>query len=77
MGEQEVAASIHAQAGITTGGLTVLVWRQFEGGIVSLYEIIPGFLFSIIAIILISLAGSAPSIEICAEFDSLGEDIAV
>ncbi|HPO12027.1 MAG TPA: sodium/proline symporter PutP [Candidatus Hydrogenedentes bacterium] len=49
-----------ALAGIIVGGLTVLVWRQFEGGIFTLYEMIPGFLFSSIAIVLVSRASTPP-----------------
>ncbi len=43
-----------ALAGIVVGGLTVLVWKQFSGGIYDLYEIVPGFFFSIIAIAVFS-----------------------
>ena len=32
-----------AIAGIAGGGLTVLIWKQLEGGWFDLYEIIPGF----------------------------------
>ena len=39
-----------ALAGIIVGGMTVVVWKQFEGGLFELYEIVPGFLLSWIAI---------------------------
>ncbi len=37
-------------AGITTGGLTVILWDRFSGGIFDLYEIIPAFLLSSVTI---------------------------
>lgn len=40
-------------AGIVVGGLTVLIWKQFEW--FGIYEIVPGFLFSLIAIYVVSL----------------------
>jgi sodium/proline symporter len=46
-----------ALAGIVTGGLTVILWKQLSGGIFDLYEIIPGFLFSSLAVVAVSLAG--------------------
>jgi len=44
-----------ALAGVLSGGLTVIIWKHLEGGIFDLYEIIPGFLFSAVAIVLFSL----------------------
>ncbi len=44
-----------ALAGIITGGTTVIVWKQFTGGIFELYEIIPGFLLSALVIVAVSL----------------------
>ena len=43
-----------ALAGILTGGITVLIWRNLEGGIFELYEIVPGFVVSSVAIIAVS-----------------------
>ena len=37
-------------AGILVGAITVIVWKNIDGGIFQLYEIIPGFAFSILAI---------------------------
>ena len=56
-----------AYAGILTGGVTVLIWKQFEW--FGLYELIPGFIFATIAIILVSLADREPSETIQKEFD--------
>lgn len=43
-----------ALAGILVGGLTVIVWKQLNGGLFDLYEIVPGVIFSLIAIVLVS-----------------------
>jgi sodium/proline symporter len=56
-----------ALAGIIVGGLTVLIWKQF--GWFGLYEIVPGFIFSLIAIYVVSKLGKEPSDEIKNEFD--------
>jgi sodium/proline symporter len=56
-----------ALAGIITGGTTVLVWKQF--GWFGLYEIVPGFVLSLIAIFTVSLVDTAPSEEILREFE--------
>ena len=39
-----------AVAGILTGGITVIIWKQLEGGIFDLYELVPGFILSSIVI---------------------------
>ncbi|HEX7081084.1 MAG TPA: sodium/proline symporter PutP [Gammaproteobacteria bacterium] len=44
-----------ALAGIVVGGLTVIVWPQIEGPIFELYELVPGFVASAIAIVGVSL----------------------
>lgn len=56
-------------AGIVTGGLTVLIWKQFA--FLGLYEIIPGFLFSLLAIYVVSLLDKEPEKEITEMFDSV------
>jgi len=43
-----------AVAGIVTGGVTVIVWRNLSGGIFDLYEIIPAFALSALAILAVS-----------------------
>ncbi|MFP7296355.1 sodium/proline symporter PutP [Neobacillus niacini] len=57
-----------ALAGIVVGAVTVIVWSSLKGGLFDLYELAPGFLFSILAIIIISLTDKAPSNEVQAEF---------
>jgi sodium/proline symporter len=44
-----------ALAGIISGGLTVIVWKQLSGGIFDLYEIVPGFLLSALIIVVVTL----------------------
>ena len=39
-----------AYAGILVGGITVVTWKSLSGGIFDLYEIVPGVLFSAIAV---------------------------
>ena len=41
------------------GAVTVIVWKQFAW--LGLYEIIPGFIFGSLGIVVFSLLGKAPS----------------
>ncbi|WP_018933672.1 sodium/proline symporter PutP [Gracilibacillus lacisalsi] len=50
-----------AIAGMVVGALTVIVWEQLEGGIFDLYEIVPGFAFGTVAIIIVSLIFGNPT----------------
>jgi len=43
-----------ALAGMLVGGVTVIVWPLFAGGIFELYELVPGFVLSLLAIVLVS-----------------------
>jgi sodium/proline symporter len=61
-----------ALGGILVGGVTVIAWKQMSGGIFDLYEIVPGFILSVITIIVVSLLDKKPSPEIEAEFDRVG-----
>ena len=44
-----------ALAGIITGGVTIVIWKQLSGGWFDVYEIVPGIVFSTIAIVCGSL----------------------
>ena len=44
-----------ALAGVFSGGVTVIVWSQLEGGIFELYSLVPGFGISVLAIVVGSL----------------------
>lgn len=59
-----------AIAGMIVGGVTDLLWYNLSGGVFDIYEIIPGFLFSSLAIIVFSLL-TKPSKEIVEEFESV------
>lgn len=56
-----------AYAGVIVGGVTVLIWKQFEW--FDLYELVPGFFFSIAAIIIVSLLDKEPSENIKETFE--------
>ena len=58
-------------AGIVVGGLTVLLWKNFAP--FALYEIVPGFLFSLVAIWGVSLMDKEPAASITATFDAVGK----
>jgi len=49
-----------ALAGIVVGGVTIVVWKQISGGWFDIYEIVPGIIFSVIAIVVVSLVTGEP-----------------
>ncbi|SDP17453.1 sodium/proline symporter PutP [Selenomonas ruminantium] len=57
-------------AGIIVGGITVLVWKQIDW--LGLYEIVPGFLLSLLAVYLVSKMDKEPSASIVETFDAVG-----
>jgi len=59
-----------ALAGMIVGSVTVLIWANTPLGDV-IYEMIPGFLLSLIAAILISLLSEKPSDNVSNQFDSM------
>ncbi len=50
-----------AVAGMVAGAVTVIVWKQLEGGLFELYELLPGFIAAWLAIILFSRLGEGSS----------------
>ena len=65
-----------ALAGMIAGGVLVFVWKYLVrpmGGIWNIYELLPAFIVSALAIVIVSLLTAAPSKEICEEFDSVGK----
>lgn len=54
-------------AGIVTGGMTVLVWKQFA--FFGLYEIVPGFLLALLAVCLVSRMDAEPPVAVTELFD--------
>ena len=57
--------------GIIVGGVTVLIWKQFA--LFGLYEIVPGFIFSLITIYVVSLIDKEPEKSITDVFDSVAK----
>lgn len=61
-----------AIAGMLTGGSMVFIWKLVlkpMGGIFGIYELLPAFIASCIAIIVVSLLSKEPSKEILEEFE--------
>ncbi|WP_180073616.1 MULTISPECIES: sodium/proline symporter PutP [unclassified Acinetobacter] len=54
--------------GMIVGAVTVIVWKNYLGHL-GLYEIIPGFIFSAISIVVVSLLGKAPEAEVVERFE--------
>lgn len=57
-----------ALAGLIVGGITTIIWK-LSG--FPLYEIVPGFIFATVAIIVVSLISKEPNNEITDEFNSI------
>ena len=55
---------VGAIAGMVVGSITVIVYKQLEGGIFDIYELLPGFIFAWIAIIIFSKIGTKSS-QVC------------
>ncbi len=67
-----------AIAGIISGALTIIMWDYIPlvsgttiGSITGLYSLAPGFIISLLAIIIVSLVTRAPSDAILKEFDEV------
>lgn len=61
-----------AIAGMVAGGAMVFIWRLLIkpiGGVFGIYELMPAFIISCIAIVVVSLLSSEPSAEIQNEFE--------
>jgi len=56
-----------ALVGMIIGSVTVIVWKQFAW--FNLYEIIPGFIFATLGIVVVSLMGKAPSKTMIERFE--------
>ncbi|OTG64902.1 sodium/proline symporter [Acinetobacter sp. ANC 4470] len=61
-----------AIVGIIVGAVTVILWKNTMAS-TGLYEIIPGFIFSFISIIVVSLLEKAPSPEVIQRFEQADE----
>lgn len=58
-----------ALAGMLAGAVTVIAWTRFPDLKSMMYEMVPGFAASLIAIIVVSLLTPAPTTEVTADFD--------
>jgi sodium/proline symporter len=61
-----------ALSGILVGAITVIVWKHFS--LLGLYEIIPGFIFASIAILVVSAMGQGPSKKMVERFEAAEND---
>jgi solute:Na+ symporter, SSS family len=64
-----------ALAGIIVGAITVLVWVQFPDLKAEVYEMIPGFFLSLLAVILVSLMTKDPSSKVQNQFEDMEETL--
>lgn len=63
-----------AVAGMVSGGVMIFVWKYGIaqlGGVWAIYELLPAFIVSCVAIVIVSLVTKAPSREIEKEFDEV------
>jgi sodium/proline symporter len=58
-----------ALAGMVAGAATVIIWTQFPSLSKALYEMVPGFAASLVAIIVVSLMTAKPSTKVQEQFE--------
>ncbi|MGI6221094.1 MAG: sodium/proline symporter PutP [Coriobacteriales bacterium] len=66
-----------ALAGMIVGAATVIIWNMLEtafGGIFTIYELLPGFIFALVINVIVSLATKPPSKEVVELFDNYMDD---
>ena len=61
-----------ALIGMIVGAVKVSVWKNFFGE-TGVYEIIPGFIFALISIVVVSLLGKTPSAAVTSRFEQADE----
>lgn len=59
-----------AMAGMITGGLTVLIWNKYLAESTGIYELLPAFIISAVAVVIVSLVSPAPSEKTMADFEN-------
>lgn len=68
-----------ALAGMLTGALSVVIWHNFIkplGGVFGIYELLPAFLLSLLAIFIVSKLTPEPEAAVLEEFDTyMDEDV--
>jgi len=60
-----------AISGMIVGALTVIIWKELQGGIFDIFELLPGFVLSWIAILLFSKYGPSNPDSIAMKFDEV------
>lgn len=63
--------SAGALAGMIVGAIVVVAWKPLTGS--SLYEIVPGFIACLIAIVVVSLMGKEPAADVQQRFEQADE----
>lgn len=58
-----------AIAGILTGACTVVIWKQLSGGVFDIYEMLPGFIISLVSIVLVSKFTRPPDAKVLEMYD--------
>jgi len=59
-----------AIASIIVGAVTVIVWKNLEGGLFDLYEIVPGFIFALVSGVIVSKLKSIDNDKLNVQFDN-------
>jgi sodium/proline symporter len=62
-----------AIAGMVVGTLTVIIYKQLEGGVFDLFELLPGFMLSWISIVLVSKYSKPNADHILKSYDEVHE----
>ena len=66
-----------AVAGVLSGGAMIFIWKfgiSTLGGVFGIYELLPAFLCSCLAIVVVSLLTKEPEQEVLDEFDHYMDD---
>lgn len=64
-----------ALAGMLVGGLTVIIWINIPGLSDFLYEMIPGFFLSMLAVYVVSLVTAQPGVDVQHQFTEMEEKL--
>src|SRR5690625_1522586 len=62
-----------ALVGMIVGAAVVLIWNQYEW--LSLYEVVPGFVWGTLSIILVSLLDQQPSVSMTTLFAQVQQEM--
>ena len=64
-----------AIGGMVVGAATVIVWKQMQGGVFDVFELLPGFIFSWIAILVLSEYSSSASALMLENYDQVQDKL--